>query len=262
VHLFAERMGGWLGVTAGGSFGESDDSSLEFAIGAWRVWHSFALIGNLTRTQVGADRFADVVGAARWTRAPVEIEARAGVRPWVHGSDEVGKAVTSMYGDVSALLSLGERISLALNAGSYPADPVRRILAAKYVTIGLHLTVLGTEASPTALVTRVSAAPVRDDVVGGNASRARIEIAPAAEGHAIRIHLLGAESVELMGDFTDWQPVPLTQIRPGTWQIQLALTPGIHRVNVRVDGGAWLVPAGARPEESEFGGAVGLVVVR
>jgi hypothetical protein len=65
-----------------------------------------------------------------------------------------------------------------------------------------------------------------------------------------------------MGDFTDWQPVALTHTGAGAWEIRLPLTPGVHRVNVRVDGGAWSVPAGARREESEFGGVVGVVVVR
>jgi hypothetical protein len=42
----------------------------------------------------------------------------------------------------------------------------------------------------------------------------------------------------------------------------MALTPGVHRLNVRIDGGAWLVPVGARPEESDFGDKVGVIVVR
>jgi hypothetical protein len=40
------------------------------------------------------------------------------------------------------------------------------------------------------------------------------------------------------------------------------LAPGVHRLNVRLDGGEWVVPAGARPEPGEFGGAVGVIVLR
>jgi hypothetical protein len=33
----------------------------------------------------------------------------------------------------------------------------------------------------------------------------------------------------------------LTRAGPGVWEAQLAIDPGVHRVAVRVDGGAWSV---------------------
>ena len=36
---------------------------------------------------------------------------------------------------------------------------------------------------------------------------------------------------------------------------------GVHRLNVRLDGGRWVVPLGARLERTEFGDAVGIVRV-
>jgi hypothetical protein len=65
-----------------------------------------------------------------------------------------------------------------------------------------------------------------------------------------------------MADFTDWQPISLTRASGGEWRVHLMLTPGVHRLNVRIDGGDWVVPAGARPEPGEFGGAVGVIIVR
>jgi hypothetical protein len=65
-----------------------------------------------------------------------------------------------------------------------------------------------------------------------------------------------------MGDFTDWEPVSLAPVGKGVWEVRLPVAPGVHRVNVRIDGGAWLVPAGTRLERTEFGSAVGIVVVR
>jgi hypothetical protein len=64
-----------------------------------------------------------------------------------------------------------------------------------------------------------------------------------------------------MGDFTDWQPLGLAQTGPDTWEIRVSLTPGAHRVNIRVDGGRWLAPRGTRLEQTEFGGPVGVVVI-
>ena len=71
----------------------------------------------------------------------------------------------------------------------------------------------------------------------------------------------GARTVEVMGDFTDWRPVALTLVTPTQWEVQLSVAPGVHRVNVRINGGGWFAPAGTRAEETEFGGVVGVLVV-
>jgi hypothetical protein len=79
--------------------------------------------------------------------------------------------------------------------------------------------------------------------------------------------------VELMADFTDWVPVPLVRLPRGTaggrardaadlWAAELVIAPGVHRVNVRVDGGPWRPPPGLSVVRDEFGGEVGLLVVR
>ena len=48
-------------------------------------------------------------------------------------------------------------------------------------------------------------------------------------------------------------------IRPST--ITLPLRPGNYQMNVRVDGGRWLVPGDLLAIKDEFGGAVGLLVI-
>jgi hypothetical protein len=40
------------------------------------------------------------------------------------------------------------------------------------------------------------------------------------------------------------------------------IAPGVHRVNVRADGGPWRPPPGLSVVRDEFGGEVGLLVVR
>ena len=64
-----------------------------------------------------------------------------------------------------------------------------------------------------------------------------------------------------MGDFTDWEPVALRRA-DGRWTLELALAPGVHRLNVRVDGGEWRVPPSLTGVDDGFGGRVGLLVVR
>jgi len=36
---------------------------------------------------------------------------------------------------------------------------------------------------------------------------------------------------------------------------------GTHQINLRVNGGRWIVPPGLTPITDEFGGAVGLLIV-
>jgi 1,4-alpha-glucan branching enzyme len=67
--------------------------------------------------------------------------------------------------------------------------------------------------------------------------------------------------VELMGDFTDWRPVVLAKAGDGIWEVTLPIAPGIHRVNVRADGGAWGAPPGLTVATDDFGGVVGLLPV-
>jgi hypothetical protein len=79
---------------------------------------------------------------------------------------------------------------------------------------------------------------------------------------ALTIRGVRAERVELAGDFTDWQPVALERTRGPAWELSVELAPGVYRLNVRIDGGAWQVPRGATPQQDEFGGVVGLIIVR
>lgn len=259
LHFFAERAGGWVSGTVGGSFGETASLPVELAVGAWSVHDRLAFVGTLTGTWLGDRRHVDLLGAARWTAGRVELEGRMVIRPWAESGDAVGEAEPGVHGDVTASVAISDRIGVALSGGSYPADPVRKVLAAKYVSLGLRLNVFGRESAPVPTLTGalVRAAREREDAAGG----VRFEILPSAYPRIVRVYVAGVQAVELMGDFTDWQPVPLEPVRAGVWEIRLPLAPGVHRVNVRIDGGPWLVPAGTRREESEFGGGVGVVVV-
>jgi 1,4-alpha-glucan branching enzyme len=48
----------------------------------------------------------------------------------------------------------------------------------------------------------------------------------------------GASSVELLGDFTDWEknPIRLQKQKDGTWATTVVLVPGAYEYRYRVDG--------------------------
>lgn len=261
LHFYSDNSGSWIGATTGASFNGSSRTPYELAIGTWNVRDRIALVGTLAITWLGADRHIDVAGAARWTGRRVELETRFGARPWVNSPGRVGDALTGGWCEVSALFPLNTHLSLELSGGNYPSDPVRRVLGSKYATAGLRLDLARDRLPPLTIPAAIVAA-VQNNNREGSTPAVRLEILPAGSVHIIRVHNASATSLELMGDFTDWNALPLARVGAGVWELRLQLTAGVHRLNIRIDGGAWLVPAGARPEEGEFGGVVGVVVIR
>jgi hypothetical protein len=264
LHLAVDRNGAWAGATAGVVGDGSTRSSVQMEIGLWGVRGRLAVLGTVTGTSVGPDHHIDLLGAARWTGERVDLETRVGVRPWTDSGGDIGEAVRGVFAEARALVSLGTRIALALSAGSDPADPVRRVLAARYFTAGLRLSLLppAEARSPSVAGTTLAALRTRASAVNAPAEAPAITFEATNSLHTIRIHAIGAQSVELMADFTDWQPVALRRVEAGTWELRMAVSTGVHRLNIRIDGGEWRVPAGTREETGEFGGVVGVVVVR
>jgi hypothetical protein len=75
------------------------------------------------------------------------------------------------------------------------------------------------------------------------------------------VHSRVAEGVEVMGDFTAWQPRAMEQNADGEWSFPVRT--GVLRFNIRIDGGPWTVPAGVSIVADEFSGApVAVIVVR
>jgi hypothetical protein len=260
LHLLGRggNAGGWVGVTAGRSFGGSAESPAELAVAGWTVRHRLALIGTAAAAWLGPHRYLDVQASARWTGPRVTVEGRIGARPLVRGGTAVGEATTGGFGEVSALVSVTRRLAVALSGGSYPSDPARRVLGAKYLSAAVRVPLLG----------GVTPSPIRldswireDRTLAPGASAATLVLAGSAERRVVRIRIREARSVELMADFTDWEVVPLARVGCDRWEVTIPVPAGVHRVNLRIDGGPWLAPAGVRVERTEFGGLVGVVVV-
>ena len=70
----------------------------------------------------------------------------------------------------------------------------------------------------------------------------------------------GARTVEIMADFTNWEPVSLTPGAAG-FEHEFALGAGTHRAVVRIDGGSWRPATNTPAVDDDLGGRVGLLVV-
>jgi len=208
----------------------------------------------------------DIGTWVHWRRGPVQLAGAVGRRfgvvepaPGVDRNDPstpdptlglaVQKPKTVTWWALEGRLWLTERLGLLASGGYQPPDGSLRTAGGRFLRVGLSA------ALPRGRSETIAAAPVR---------RPRgVELRPLAQGfQELLITAPAAREVELMGDFTDWLPVPLTRWEGGRWRIRLRLPPGTYGFNVRYDRGAWVVPAGLPVMQDDYGGETGVLVVR
>jgi predicted carbohydrate-binding protein with CBM48 len=254
LHLVGARSGAWLGGTAGRtSFGTAPRPVAGAAIRVWTRRRGVTLLASANRAFVGDTAYSDVASSARVQRAPLVLEASVAARLWSRGG---GRGV---FGDGSATLALSGRAALALSGGRYPTDPVSGTIAGRYATAAVRVHVL--PGWPFVSRDPVGHAP-HGSSNGPGSTVARLDVRPASAATVrLVVHAPHAAVVEIAGDFTDWQPVPLSRTRERSWEIVLRLPSGLHRIDVRVDGGEWFAPAGTTHVPDDYGGEIGTFVV-
>jgi hypothetical protein len=88
-----------------------------------------------------------------------------------------------------------------------------------------------------------------------------VQVTESALSSVLRVRAAGASSVDVMGDFTGWEPRALS--RSGdVFEMSSTLTSGSHRIVVRIDGGPWRTAVNTPVVDDELGGKVGLLVVQ
>jgi 1,4-alpha-glucan branching enzyme len=70
-----------------------------------------------------------------------------------------------------------------------------------------------------------------------------------------------AQSVELAGDFNQWQPFPMKRSVDGWWLAQVELTHGHHQYRFLVDGEPMLDPHATGVVRDEHGNQTSLIAV-
>lgn len=254
VHLVSGDRGAWVGGTAGRtSFGRAPRPVGGATLGVWTQREGVTLLASASRLFIGDTAYTDLGSSARARRGPLTLEAALGARVWSRGGGH------GVYGEAGATYALGERMAIVVSGGRYPTDAISGSIAGRYLTAGIRLQ----SAPRRPFVARDP--PTYTPHGGSNGHSAavpelRVERAtPDAVRLIVQASL--ANAVEIAGDFTDWQPVALQRGADGAWEIVLALSSGLHRIDVRIDGGAWLVPAGTTPMADDFDGAIGIFVV-
>ena len=196
---------------------------------------------------------ARVSALRRWaeTQAGLSWDGRRVSAALAVGGRFASRGVPSgSWGSATLAFRLSSPLSLVVGAGTASGGRFALDGEHRFVTLGFRVRPQLAPAMPSA-----PAAPTAATVSGisvGALGGSRYELSVVAPG---------ARRVEITGDFTNWKPLMLTRAADGRWTATLALTPGTHRLNARVDGGSWIVPPGLTTMSDDFAGEVGLLVI-
>lgn len=256
VHWMSRQRGMWAGATGGRAYhADTAYATRGWQAGGWVRSGIMWLSGSWATMRVGDTVYTDAGGRARWTRGRLEADGSLGARFASRGGGR------GAYGEVSAVAWLSDGLALVASGGRYPSDPARGSIPGRYATVAMRLGQRAKARARVAEPQRLLAGRVRPPDNPTALAGVRFELGHAEDGaHAIRIHAASASRVEVMGDFSDWQPIPLVRA-DGVWEVTLRLKPGLYRFNVRVDGGTWGVPAGAEAAADDFDGVVATIVI-
>jgi hypothetical protein len=188
----------------------------------------------------------------------LELGALLGVR----FGDRVTNIGTSArsWGSLSAVGWMTPRFALVANAGSYPIDPTQGFPGGRFVSLSLRLATGRNHSGQAVAITQ----PLLETEPAGTEAVISAFVAERTSPGVvtIRVDSPRARAVEVSGDFTNWEPLQLERSTDGSWSRALPIPPGNYQMNLRLDGGKWLVPPGLLAIVDEFGGTVGLLVVK
>jgi hypothetical protein len=192
-------------------------------------------------------RFSDAEGTIHWEHGGIELNAQGGYR---FGSSYDVTSDSRRWSSATATFWMNDRVALVAGGGRQPANVARGIPARRFGTVGMTLAYW----------------PMPKGVVPVATPKAMLvksfEIRPAAKGmQKIIIRVGGVETVDVMGDFSDWSPLTLVRRGRDLWELSVPLSPGQHQINVRVDGGLWVAPPGVPTMRDGFNGEAGILVI-
>jgi len=280
--------GAWIGREVARDNRSTPGSPVpHYSVGAWRQWRSVivtvslssfgsqegaraattrqivrpALSGPLAPTDTGRNfqsldtiTVVDSGNAGRqhdWRDAELGLHWSAG-RLALDGIFGTRYAATNQpnetWASVQSAVALAPTIALIASAGVRPSSAAYGIGRSRFMELGARV-------SPGALR--------RPRLPGGvRPTAAAFQVDDDHGGRRLRVRVPSARSVELAGDFTNWQPIALKQDDTDEWEVTLPIAPGVHRLAIRVDGDRWTTPPGVVTVADEFQGTVGVIVVR
>jgi hypothetical protein len=191
-------------------------------------------------------RLTDVEGSVRFQHHLMELTVRGGQR---FGDRLDVSAESRQWASGQAAVWVSSQLAAVAGGGREPAQPTRGLPARSYGSLGLMLAYWPIPRGTVPVETPAS-------MVHAFAFRSA---GPNLQRITARIG--GVESVEIMGDFSDWQPIPLIRRGRDLWELLVPLGAGVHQINLRIDDGQWIAPPGIPTLRDGFNGEVGVLVI-
>jgi hypothetical protein len=194
-----------------------------------------------------SSRFGDLEGSLHWELGAFELTAQVGRR---FGDSYDVTSDSRQWSSAMGTIWLSDRIAIVGGGGRQPALPLRGLPARTFGMAGLELAYW--PMSKSAVPVSLPHSPLVKS----------FEMKQGIGGmQKIVIHVSGVETVDVMGDFSDWSPLVVSRRGRDLWELSIPLSAGMHQINVRVDGGKWMAPPGMPTMRDSFGGEVGLIGV-
>jgi hypothetical protein len=238
--LVSAWMLGSIGRVHRGGTTQRGEAGVGIVYGPWTA------AATIDRAKIATSVYNDVQARATWHWHRLALDANAGKRFGIRQLDR------TLWGTAQATLSVASRIQVVAAGGSELSDPERAVLGAKFFSLGVHLRAThGTRANLTQ--------GVRDQSL--SVSALRVSGVQPDGSRIIVVQLDHGDRVDIMGDFTEWDALPMRRTSAHTWTVALPISVGAHRLNIRIDGGEWEVPPGMPALPDDFGGMAGVMAV-
>ena len=258
LHFMRARGEFFAGAGAGRTWFGGGGSSVVLLgeLGASTTLRDVATSIVLSPVAVDSLRYMDNQLTLSLARVKLDLSAVLGIR--------VGDQLTALggtarsWGNLNAVRWLGSRFALVAAGGTYPIDPTQGFPGGRFVSLSIRMSTR--RAGPPSISTQQPEIGVPTDeglpvVTEFAAEQSGIDSV------TLKVKAPRAQLVEVNGDFTGWTPVRLNPVSDGSWAVTLPMAPGKYQMNLRLNGGEWIVPPGLLSMLDEFGGRVGLLVV-
>jgi hypothetical protein len=239
------------------SFGGGAQRILVGEIGASTQIKTFDATFVVSPIALDSVKYADTQLSLSWSRRNVDFGALFGVR--------VGDQVTDLgatakaWGSLTAVAWLKPHLAAVLSGGTYPIDPTQGFPGGRFLSASIRLA-RGVRSAPPPVPPAVG--PDSSGLLEASAVQRFTWGKSGSSAVTLRAQVPLAQTVEISGDFTNWIPVRLSSTTDGSWAVTLPLKPGNYQMNIRVNGGPWRVPPGLLSMADEFGGSVGLLIIK
>jgi hypothetical protein len=241
LHLSARHIGGWVGGGAATGW-TSSESAVAFGAGPTAaLWgrHGQARATIMATTMRLEGHWLPEARAYLSVAAgPLDIVIHGGAR----GAPPASGVESETWAGAAATWWFTRHSALTLGGGTYASDLLQGLPSGRYLSAGLR--VAGSR--PTAPSVNPLGRPAYEPENGAG---------------LLRFQVPGASVVQLVGDWTNWTPVPMERDAGGSWVLRVHLPTGVYRFNLIVEGEQWIVPPGVTWVDDGFGDRSGLLIV-